>query len=140
MKCKKFGNCFFHVIPYYQVLRYLMILVAGSYFTSCERHLRMHYSNWCPLFAQRLGNSPPSCHLGCCLVTTLTLFNELKPDLMLALFHVFPTQSNDREWELVSVQSVSTAEWYLKLVYYILLTKGQTVTYIHIPIYIGMHV
>ena len=41
---------------------------------------------------------------------------------------------------LVSVQGVSTVEWYLKLAHYILLTELVRYINSHVPVYISMHV
>ena len=41
-----------------------VLLVACLHFTSCDRHLHIHYSNWCPSFEWYLGNIPTPCHSG----------------------------------------------------------------------------
>ena len=55
---------------------------------------------------------------------------------------MFPTQSSDCKRGMVAIQSVSTTERYLKLVYYVLLTElvRYMATYTHISVYISMHV
>ena len=55
---------------------------------------------------------------------------------------MLPTQSSDWKWGLVSVQGVSTMEWYLKLVAILYFADIELVRYIHtnIPVYMGMHV